>query len=128
MRVFQTIVSFVMRLFGIRVVQLSTKGARTGQQRTTDLIAIPDGPDAWIITATSAGSAKHPAWYFNMVKHPDDIWLRDSGRRVRVDANNLKGEQAESAYAKLIAKWKGYASYRTKTDREIPVVRLSALG
>ena len=88
------------------------------------LLALRDGPDAWIVAGSYAGSAQHPAWYFNMAQHPDDIWVQDGGRSVRVEASNLKGEAYEAAYSRLIAIYKGYAGYREKTDREIPVVRL----
>jgi deazaflavin-dependent oxidoreductase (nitroreductase family) len=119
--------SAFMRMRGIRVVQLATIGAQSGQQRTTDLIAVPDGPDAWIVMASSAGSAKHPAWYFNMARHSDQIWLRDGDRRVRVEANNVHGEERDAAFNKLVAIWKSYAGYVKKTDRQIPLVRLTAV-
>ena len=62
-----------------------------------------------------------------MARHPDDIWLRDGTREVRVDARTLHGDAADEAYARLIAIHHGYAAYRTKTDREIPVIRLEAV-
>lgn len=127
MRAAAALISGFMRLRNIPVVTLTTVGARTGIARTTDLIGIPDGPDAWIIAASFGGSAKHPAWYINMAKNPDSIWLRAGNRRVRVEATNLKADEGESAYARLVAIWKGYAGYRQKTDREIPVVRLTAV-
>ena len=127
MNIGMSVVSTLMRFSGRRVITLTTVGARSGQRRATDLIALPDGPNAWIIAASSAGSAQHPSWYFDMAKHPDQIWLRDARRRTRVDATTLHGEAAEAGYARLIAMYKGYAGYRAKTDREIPVVRLTAV-
>lgn len=118
--------SAFMRRRGVPVVQLTTVGAQTGQERTTDLIAVRDGPGIWTVAASAAGRAAHPAWYFNMAKHPDKIWLRDGSQRVRVEASNLSGGEAEAAYSKLTAVWKSYATYLTKTDRQIPVVRLTA--
>ena len=53
---------------------------------------------------------------------------RDTGRSRGFAFVEMADAEAEAAYANLIAKWKGYASYRTKTDREIPVVRLTALA
>jgi deazaflavin-dependent oxidoreductase (nitroreductase family) len=112
----------------MRVVTLTTTGSRTGEQRSTDLLSVADGPDAWIVAASFAGSARHPAWYVNMARNPDRIWLKDGSRRVQVDGNNLKGEERAAAYSRLVAIYKGYAAYEQKTDREIPVVRLSAIG
>ena len=57
MRAGMSLVSLLMRLGGRRVVTLRTRGARTGEPRTTDLLAATDGPDAWIIAASFAGSA-----------------------------------------------------------------------
>lgn len=118
--------SAFMRRRGVPVVQLTAVGSRTGQERTTDLIAVRDGPGTWTVAASAAGRAAHPAWYVNMAKHPGNIWLRDGSQRVRVEASNLSGQEAEAAYSKLTAIWKSYATYRTKTDRQIPVVRLTS--
>ena len=120
------VVSALFKLRGLRIVTITTIGSKTGEERTTDLLSTPDGPDAWIVTASFAGSAKHPAWYVNMARNPDRIWLKDGSRRVRVEANNLTGAEGDAAYARLEGIYKGYAGYKTKTDREIPVIRLSA--
>ena len=128
MRAGMQVVSALFRLRGLRVVTLTTVGSKTGEERSADLLSVMDGPDIWIVAASSAGSARHPAWYVNMAKNPDRIWLKDGSRRVRVDANNLKGEERAEAYSRLVAIYKGYAGYVQKTDREIPVVRLSAIG
>ena len=128
MRAGMRVVSAVFRLRGLRVVTLTTVGSQTGEERSADLLAVMDGPDAWIIAASFAGSARHPAWYVNMARNPDRIWLKDGSRRVPVEANNLKGAERTEAYSRLVAIYKGYAEYLQKTDREIPVVRLSAVG
>ncbi|MSQ23759.1 MAG: nitroreductase family deazaflavin-dependent oxidoreductase [Chloroflexi bacterium] len=127
-RVGMSIVSALFRLRGLRIVTLTTIGARSGERRSTDLLSVPDGPDAWIVAASFAGSARHPAWYINMAKNHGHIWLKDGSRRLQVDANNLKGEARDEAYGRLIAIYQGYAGYQQKTDREIPVVRLSAVA
>ncbi|MGH2469442.1 MAG: nitroreductase/quinone reductase family protein, partial [Chloroflexota bacterium] len=127
MKAGQALVSRLMRLRGIRVARLTTVGARTGQERTTDLIALHDASNTWIVVASYAGSANHPAWYFNMARNPDRVWLDDGHGRVRVTADTLSGGEREEAYAKLLRIWKGYAGYQQKTDREIPVVRLTAM-
>ena len=115
-------------LRGMTVVTITTTGAKTGQKRSTDLIGIREGPSTWMVVASFAGGIQHPAWYFNMAAHPDGIWIKDGGRQVRVDASSLKGDEADAAYARFVAIWPGYAGYKKKTDREIPVVRLTATG
>jgi hypothetical protein len=45
----------------------------------------PADSDAWIIVASAAGAAKHPAWYFNLARPPDQVWIEvgSTKRRVR---------------------------------------------
>jgi deazaflavin-dependent oxidoreductase (nitroreductase family) len=121
-------VSFLMRLRGLHVVHLITVGGRSGLRRQNDLLALHDSPNEWIVVGSFAGSQRHPDWYYNMARNPAQIWVRDGGREVRVDASNLTGTDRRAAYDRMIAMYKGYAGYETKTDREIPVVRLTAVG
>src|SRR5919198_6316632 len=56
------------RFMGFRILRLTTIGARTGQRRRTVLgyFDDPANPDARIIVASAAGSARQPSWYFNL--------------------------------------------------------------
>jgi deazaflavin-dependent oxidoreductase (nitroreductase family) len=128
MRIGMSVASMVFRLRGQKVVTITTVGAKTGKERTTDLLASADGSDAWLVAASFAGSTRHPAWLVNMAKNPDRIWLQDGARKVRVDAVNLEGAERDAGYARMVAMYKGYADYEKKTDRKIPVVRLTALA
>ena len=119
--------AFFMRLRGAHILELVTTGAKTGQEHSVPLGYFEDGPNAWLIVASFAGSARHPAWYFNMARNPDKIWIRLNGRRIKVQADTLSGEARTTAWQHVTREAPGYASYETKTDREIPVVRLSAV-
>jgi deazaflavin-dependent oxidoreductase (nitroreductase family) len=48
---------------GMDVLFLTTIGRRTGERRETPVAWFPDGDNAWLIVASAAGSARHPAWY-----------------------------------------------------------------
>jgi deazaflavin-dependent oxidoreductase (nitroreductase family) len=78
------------------------------------------------VVASFAGSASHPAWYLNMARHPDDTWVEVEGSRVRVTPRSLSGEERERAWEQITAKSGRFTGYQQKTDREIPVVRLTA--
>ena len=75
--------------------------------------------------ASYAGAANHPAWFINMVKNPDDIWLEVGKRRVQVKAEALHGAAREVALGRVAAISARYGTYQEKTDRAIPVVRLT---
>jgi deazaflavin-dependent oxidoreductase (nitroreductase family) len=115
-------------MMGFPVVLLTTKGAKSGQERTVTLGGFADGDDAWLIVASKSGAADNPAWFNNMVKNPDDIWLEVGARKMKVRGDCLTGREREEALARIAAIAPRYGDYPKKTDREIPVVRLSRVS
>jgi deazaflavin-dependent oxidoreductase (nitroreductase family) len=114
------------RMDGMPVVSLTTRGARSGELRTNPVIGFPDGESAWLVVASFGGAARHPAWFINMARHPDEVWVEADGRRVEVTPSTLTGEARERAWQRIVAQSPRFGGYQRKTDREIPVVRLAA--
>ena len=110
---------------GFPVVILTTRGAKTGQTRTAPIGGFADGDDAWLVAATLGGSAHHPAWFLNMAAHPDDIWLEVGAERFKVRGESLEGAERVEALARIAKVSSRYGDYQEKTDREIPIVRLT---
>lgn len=130
-KVLQGILSLMVRLRGGRLLSLITVGAKSGRTHTVPLGWFPagdsptsGGENAWLIVASYAGAARHPAWYVNMAKNPDKIWIEVDKRKLKVRAESLKGAEREAAWRRIVAAAPNYSGYQTKTDREIPVVRL----
>jgi len=115
-------------MMGFPVVLLTTKGAKSGQERTVTLGGFSDGKDAWLVVASMGGSANHPAWFNNMVQHPDEIWLEVGNRKMKVRGESLTGSEREGALARIAAISARYAGYQKKTDRQIPIVRLTRIS
>lgn len=113
------------RFRGFDVLYLSTVGARTGQPRTTPVARFDDGHGGWIVVASASGSARHPAWYHNVVAHPGDVRVEVGGRATRVRVEQLEGEARERAWADVAARVPLFGEYRSKTDRHIPLLRLT---
>jgi len=120
--------SRMFRMMKRPIVLVTTKGARSDLERTVTLNGFADGEDAWLVVAPNSGAATHPAWFLNMVDHPDDIWLEVGSRKMKVSGDSLTGREREEAYALVTNVVKQYAGYVKKTDREIPVVRLTRLS
>src|SRR5713101_5829046 len=80
---------------------LTTVGAKSGQKREAHLTAFPDG-DGWLVVASRGGSAGHPAWYLNMARHPDQVWVQVSSRRTRVKPETLKGAARAKAWQRVV--------------------------
>jgi deazaflavin-dependent oxidoreductase (nitroreductase family) len=114
------------KFMGFPAVVLTTVGAKTGKEHSHVLGGFPDGKDAWLVIASAGGAPSHPAWFFNLAKNPDRVWLHVGNRKLKVDVESLQGEARDKAYEKVVAVAKNYSGYRTKTDREIPVLRLTA--
>ncbi|MHB8611689.1 MAG: nitroreductase/quinone reductase family protein [Candidatus Dormibacteraceae bacterium] len=110
------------------VVLVTTRGAKSGEERTVTLGGFADGDDAWLIVASAGGAARHPAWFNNMVRHPDDIWLEVGSRRMKVSGESLTGSEREGALRRITAVSAQYGRYPSKTDREIPIVRLQRIS
>ncbi len=114
------------RMMGFPALLLTTVGARSGQRRTVPLGGFPDGPDAWLVVASAGGGRNHPAWFLNMAKNPDQIWIEVGNRQLRVVADSLRGGEREEALNRIAAIAPRYQGYQKKTDRLIPIVRLRA--
>ena len=110
---------------GMDLLYLTTVGAKTGQKRQTPVARFEDGEDAWLVVASAAGSAHHPAWYYNIAAHPDQVWVEFGGHQMRVNPVQLDGDARAQAWQRITQTQPRYAGYETKTDRAIPVLRLS---
>jgi proline iminopeptidase len=107
---------------GSTVLLLTTKGRKTGQDRTTPLIYARDG-DRYLIVASKGGAPEHPGWYRNLQQTPEvELQVLDEVFPAR--ARTAEGEERERLWQKVNEVWPHYAEYAERTDREIPVVVL----
>lgn len=113
----------VLGPFGLPTLLLTTTGARSGLPRTTPLLFSRDG-DSIVVVGSNFGQAHHPAWSGNLRAHPEAV-VTIGGRAIPVLAEQLHGEEAEAAYRRMVELARTYAEYRSRTDRDIRVFRLS---
>jgi deazaflavin-dependent oxidoreductase (nitroreductase family) len=107
---------------GTTILLLTTKGRRSGEQRTTPLIHRTDGED-WVIVASKGGAPEHPGWFQNLQAEPNAaIQVRDE--EIPVRASVADGEERERLWSAMVEVWPAYEEYRERTSREIPVVVL----
>lgn len=129
-RAFNALNVWLYRAFGGRLggragLLLTTVGARSGKQRTVALGRFPDGEGRWLVVASLAGAARHPAWFVNLAKNPDQVWVEIGKDRFKVRPELLRGEERATAWKRIGGLAPGYAAYERMTDREIPIVRLT---
>ena len=108
---------------GQPVLLLTTRGARSGQPRSTPLLYGRDG-DRLVLVASKAGSPQHPAWYRNLKASPEvEVIVR--GRSGRYRAHEAEGEERERLWASAVEQYAGYDVYQGRAGtRRIPVVVL----
>jgi deazaflavin-dependent oxidoreductase (nitroreductase family) len=73
--------------------------------------------------AAAAGGPRNPAWYHNLVAHPDKVQIEMAGRKVAVIAEQLHGAEREAAWRQITTAAPRFAEYQQKTDRELRVIR-----
>jgi deazaflavin-dependent oxidoreductase (nitroreductase family) len=117
-----------MRIQGRPLVELETVGAKSGSRREAVVGSFPEiaaaAPSSWVVVASNAGSARHPAWFLNMAKNPDQVWITTGKRRIKVRPETLEGAERDRAWQEISSLAPGYGRYLEKTDRRIPIVRL----
>jgi deazaflavin-dependent oxidoreductase (nitroreductase family) len=107
---------------GVRVLMLHHIGRRSGEHRVSPLLYIEDG-DLLAIIASKGGHPRHPAWFHNLMAHPDtQVELRQERREVR--ARVAQGDERAGLWSKATAVWPDYENYQLRTGRTIPVVVL----
>ncbi|HET7353027.1 MAG TPA: nitroreductase family deazaflavin-dependent oxidoreductase [Gaiellaceae bacterium] len=107
---------------GSTILLLTTKGRKTGLDRTVPLIYDLDGANP-VIVASKGGAPDHPGWFKNLVQTPEaDVQILES--HVPVRAREAEGEEREQLWELMNRMWPHYEEYQAKTDRRIPVVVL----
>lgn len=109
---------------GLHAFLLETTGARTGQPRQAVLGYLEEPDGSYLVIASAVGAAHNPGWLHNLAARPEATVEFGDGRRLAVHASTLAGEELERAWARIAVDAPEYVRYRSKTDREIAVVRL----
>jgi len=107
---------------GTTILLLTTKGRKSGAERTTPLIFQPDGDD-YLIVASRGGTDQPPGWYLNLQAEPV-VEVQVKGDVFKARARDATPEEKPEMWAKMAAAWPDYDEYQKKTDRVIPVVVL----
>jgi deazaflavin-dependent oxidoreductase (nitroreductase family) len=113
---------------GMPLVYLTTVGAKTGNQHTTPAARFDQPDGSWVVCASAAGATQHPGWYHNIVAHPDQVWAEAGGTRHRVRVEQLDGAERERAWQQIVSEAPGFQGYVQKTDRVLPVLRLTPVA
>ncbi len=105
------------------VVKLTTVGRKSGRQRTVMLTAPIHGDGRYVLVASKGGDDRDPDWYHNLVANPA-ITLEPIGGDgpISLTARTATGDEKAELWSKIATGTRGYAAYKERTSRDIPVV------
>ena len=102
---------------------LTTRGARSGQRRTTPLAYMPEGARL-VVFASAGGAPTHPNWYHNLEAYPHVII--EIGTETFDAIADVAGEQErDRLWARGVEMYPSLDEHQAKTTRQIPVIALS---
>lgn len=108
---------------GAPMILLHHAGARSGAERVTPLMYQPVG-ESFAIFASKAGAPDNPAWYHNLLAHPDTT-VEVGTKTLPVTARVAEPAEREVIWERQKERFPGFAEYEVKAaPRTIPVVVL----
>ena len=78
---------------GAPLLLLHATGARSGQQRVSPLMYLPDG-NRYVVFASKAGADTNPDWYHNLRVHPQ-AQIEVGDQTLDVEATEIRGPERD---------------------------------
>jgi deazaflavin-dependent oxidoreductase (nitroreductase family) len=106
---------------GMPIVVIATRGAKSGKVRKFALMRVEhDG--AYALVASKGGMPDNPAWYHNLVAHPDEVTIQDGPEPFAVQVREVTGDEKKEWWDRAVQAYPPYAEYQQNTTRQIPVL------
>lgn len=112
--------------YGHDALLITTRGRKSGKLRRTALYYGRDDEN-YLLVASDGGSAKHPAWYLNLVDHPS-VEVQVGAERFTAVARTATADERPTLWERMVAIFPTYARYQKGNSREIPVIILERSG
>ncbi len=108
------------------IVVITSVGAKSGHLRKNPVMRVErDG--IYVAIASKGGSDEQPEWYYNFLAHPE-VELQDGAVRKTYRVELVEGDERADLWQLAVETWSTYASYQEKTERQIPVFKLTPTG
>lgn len=106
------------------VLELTTVGRKSGKPHSVMLTSPVQQDESLVVVASRGGDDRHPAWFLNLRDNPD-VEVRLTGTpKQPMRARVADADERARLWPQVTTRYRGYASYQSKTDREIPLVLL----
>ena len=108
---------------GKTLLLLHTIGAKTGKERVNPVAYVRDGKK-YVVIASKGGAPDNPDWYYNILAHPR-LTVEVGTETFDVEAEVTEEPERTRLYNKMADMLDSFNDYRRKTDRIIPVIKLT---
>jgi deazaflavin-dependent oxidoreductase (nitroreductase family) len=107
------------------IVVITSVGAKSGNLRKNPVMRVErDG--IYVAIASKGGADDQPEWYHNFVAHPE-VDLQDGAVKKTYRAEQVEGEERADLWELAVNTWSTYGEYQKKTERQIPVFKLTPI-
>lgn len=120
-------ISIAQLVTGLPCVRLTSRGAKSGVERTIPTIGIPDGENV-VLICSNWGQARNPGWYYNLKNQPraemSFVTERGESHKGMYTATEIIDDsEYERLWSKACAIYIGYPKYRERAaNRKIPII------
>ena len=112
---------------GVPTLLLTVTGKKSGALRRTALIYGRIGDD-YVIVASKGGHPTNPLGDENL-RANSEVTLQVGAEIFQAKAQTMnEGADRETAWNTMVGIWPDFANYQLKTERKIPLVRLSRIS
>jgi deazaflavin-dependent oxidoreductase (nitroreductase family) len=111
---------------GVPMLLLHTTGARSGADRVSPLMCMPDG-DRLVIFASKAGAPTNPDWFYNLRANPE-VTVEFGTESFPARATVLDGSERDELFERNARRYPTFHEYQAKTERIIPVISLERVA
>jgi deazaflavin-dependent oxidoreductase (nitroreductase family) len=108
------------------ILLLTTTGVKSGRPHTTPLMYVTDGGRP-VVFASAGGSPKNPAWYHNLLVHPE-VGVEIGEESFGAVAVVAQGAEHERLWELAVDSNPPLGSYRETLNRRIPLITLQQQG
>jgi deazaflavin-dependent oxidoreductase (nitroreductase family) len=108
---------------GRSLLLLHTVGAKSGLPRINPVACIQDG-DCYVVIASKGGAPTNPDWYYNLRANPL-VTVETGSGQFQARASITQEPERTRLYDRMVEMMPGFAGYREKTTRVIPVILLT---
>ncbi|MEJ3656294.1 nitroreductase/quinone reductase family protein [Actinomycetes bacterium KLBMP 9759] len=113
---------------GAPMILIHHVGAKSGTTRVTPLVHFPEEDGRTVIVASAGGAPSHPSWYHNITANPEfEVEIGDETSTVRSE-EIPSGPEYDAVWQRVVTERPGFAEYKEKTSRVIPLLRLTRVG